>query len=131
LALGRVAGFARVRSTALVPDPGLPVVGALLVIVARVFLPGDGGHSPLEGLKAGETPLANVPGVVLAAVGSLGFGAVLGPEMPVVALGSAVGVLVNGVVKLGPRERQVIANAGSFSAISALFGGRSSPGCCS
>jgi chloride channel protein, CIC family len=102
---------------------GLPVVGALLVIVARAFLPGDGGHSPLEGLKAGETPLANVPGVVLAAVGSLGFGAVLGPEMPVVALGSAVGVLVNGVVKLGPRERQVIANAGSFSAISALFGG--------
>ena len=102
---------------------GLPLVGALLVIVARAFLPGDGGHSPLEGLKAGETPFAYVPGVVLAAIGSLGFGLVLGPEMPVVALGSAVGVLVNGVVKLGPQERQVVANAGSFSAISALFGG--------
>jgi H+/Cl- antiporter ClcA len=35
---------------------GLPVVGALLVVAARQFLPGDGGHSPLEGLKAGETP---------------------------------------------------------------------------
>jgi H+/Cl- antiporter ClcA len=102
---------------------GLPVVGALLVIVARASLPGDGGHQPLEGLKAGETPLAYVPGVVLAALGTLGFGMVLGPEMPVVALGSAVGVLVNGVVKLGPQERQVVANAGSFSAISALFGG--------
>ena len=102
---------------------GLPVAGALLVIAARRLLPGDGGHSPLEGLKAGETPLAHVPGVVLAAIGSLAFGAVLGPEMPVIALGSAVGVLVNGIVKLGPQERQVVANAGSFSAISALFGG--------
>ena len=102
---------------------GLPVAGAVLVVAARALLPGDGGHPPLEGLKAGETPLANVPGIVLAAVGSLAFGAVLGPEMPVIALGSAVGVLVNGVVKLGPQERQVVANAGSFSAISALFGG--------
>jgi chloride channel protein, CIC family len=48
---------------------GLPLAGALLVIVARTLLPGDGGHSPLEGLKAGETPLAYVPGVVLAASG--------------------------------------------------------------
>jgi H+/Cl- antiporter ClcA len=102
---------------------GLPVAGAALVIAARRLLPGDGGHSPLEGLKAGETPLTNVPGVVLAAIGTLAFGAVLGPEMPVIALGSAVGVLVNSFVRLGPRERQVVANAGSFSAISALFGG--------
>jgi H+/Cl- antiporter ClcA len=94
-----------------------------LVIAARTFLPGDGGHSPLQGLKAGETPLRYVPGVVLAAIGTLAFGAVLGPEMPVIALGSAVGVLVNSFVKLGPRERSVVANAGSFSAISALFGG--------
>ena len=102
---------------------GLPVLGALLVVAARTLLPGDGGHTPLEGLKAGETPLANVPGVVLAAVGTLAFGAVLGPEMPVIALGSAVGVLINRFVKLGPQERAVVANAGSFSAISALFGG--------
>jgi H+/Cl- antiporter ClcA len=102
---------------------GLPVAGALLVIAARAFLPGDGGHSPLEGLQAGETPLRYVPGVVLAAIGTLAFGAVLGPEMPVIALGSAVGVLVNSFVRLGPRERMTVANAGSFSAISALFGG--------
>jgi H+/Cl- antiporter ClcA len=102
---------------------GLPVVGAAMVVVARLLLPGDGGHPPLEGLKAGETPLAYVPGVILAATGTLAFGAVLGPEMPVIALGSAVGVLVNRFVKLGPQERAVVANAGSFSAISALFGG--------
>jgi H+/Cl- antiporter ClcA len=34
-----------------------------------------------------------------------------------------VGVLVNRFVNLAPRERSVVANAGSFSAISALFGG--------
>ena len=34
------------------------------------------------------------PGVALAALGTLAFGAVLGPEAPVIALGSAVGVAV-------------------------------------
>jgi H+/Cl- antiporter ClcA len=102
---------------------GLPVAGAALVIVARTFLPGDGGHPPLEGLSAKETAPSHVPGVVLAAIGTLAFGAVLGPEMPVIALGSAIGVAVNRFVRLGPRERSVISSAGSFSAVSALFGG--------
>ena len=74
---------------------GLPVVGALLVVLARAFLPGDGGHRPLEGLSMAPTPPSFVPGVVLAAVGTLAFGAVLGPEMPVIALGSAVGVVAH------------------------------------
>ena len=30
---------------------GLPVAGALIVVIARRFLPGDGGHSPREGLS--------------------------------------------------------------------------------
>ena len=38
------------------------------------------------------TPIAHGPGVALAALGTLPFGAVLGPEAPVVALGSVVGV---------------------------------------
>jgi H+/Cl- antiporter ClcA len=102
---------------------GLPVLGALLVVVARAFLPGDGGHSPLKGLSAAPTPVANVQGVVLAAVGTLAFGAVLGPEMPVIALGSAVGVVAHRVVRLGGQEGVVLSGAGAFSAISALFGG--------
>ena len=68
---------------------GLPVAGAVLVVAARALLPGDGGHPPLEGLKAGETPLANIPGIVLAALGSLAFGAVLGPEIALVMAASA------------------------------------------
>ena len=102
---------------------GLPVVGAAIVVVARLFLPGDGGHPPIEGLHAGITPVADAPGIALAAIGTLAFGAVLGPEMPVVALGAAVGVAVSYVARVGQRETGVLATAGSFSAISALFGG--------
>jgi H+/Cl- antiporter ClcA len=102
---------------------GLPVVGALVVVVARTLLPGDGGHSPLAGIGGGVTPLAYAPGVALAAIGTLAFGAVLGPEAPLIALGSVVGMAVTPMVKLSERETQVIATAGSFSAISALFGG--------
>ena len=102
---------------------GLPVIGALLVIVARTFLPGDGGHRPLEGLSAAPTPPSFVPGVVLAAAGTLAFGAVLGPEGPVIALGSAVGVMAHRAVRLGGQEGVVLSSAGAFSAISALFGG--------
>ena len=56
---------------------GLPVVGAAVVAVARRFLPGDGGHRPLDGIRGGPTPVSHVPGVALAAVGSLAFGAVV------------------------------------------------------
>src|SRR5215468_9463295 len=59
---------------------GLPVAGACVVLLARRFLPGDGGHSPLEGIGGGAVPVANGPGIALAALGTLSFGAVLGPE---------------------------------------------------
>ena len=102
---------------------GLPVVGALIVLLARRFLPGDGGHRPLEGLSMKPTPLSHAPGVALAAIGTLGFGAVLGPEAPVIALGSVVGVAMARLARLDERATTVLGTAGSFSAISALFGG--------
>jgi H+/Cl- antiporter ClcA len=102
---------------------GLPGVGAGLVVAARELLPGDGGHSPLDGLKPEPTPFAWAPGVALAALGTLAFGSVLGPEAPLIALGSVVGTAVAPLFRLGPRESAVLAMAGSFSAISALFGG--------
>ena len=102
---------------------GLPVAGAGIVIAARLLLPGDGGHPPLGGLSMTPTPLRAGPGVALAAIGTLCFGPVLGPEAPLIALGSVVGMTVTLFVKLDERATAVLGTAGSFSAISALFGG--------
>jgi H+/Cl- antiporter ClcA len=67
-------------------------------------------------------PLAAV-GVALAALGTLAFGAVLGPEAPLIALGAAVGMAAAPLLRAGPRGAAALGTAGSFSAISALFGG--------
>jgi H+/Cl- antiporter ClcA len=105
----------------------LPVLalGGLLTACAIRFLPGAGGHSPADGFKAsGAWPAEAVPGVVLAALATLSFGAVLGPEAPLILMGSGLGVLA---VRLTARDAPptataVIAAAGSFAAISSLLG---------
>jgi H+/Cl- antiporter ClcA len=105
----------------------IPVVavGALLVAAAIERLPGTGGHSPADGFKpAGALPPVELPGVILAALATLCFGAVLGPEAPLIAIGSGLGVLA---VRLAARDAPdtaatVIAAAGSFAAISSLLG---------
>ena len=101
----------------------LPVVGAAIVAIARLTLPGDGGRSPLAGMSHGATPVRYVPGIVVAALGTLGFGLVLGPEAPVMAVGSAVGLAITSLVRSDAREQGVLSMAGIFSAISTLFGG--------
>ena len=102
---------------------GLPIVGGALCALARGLLPGDGGHSPLQGIGGGVTPLAYAPGIALAAIATLAFGAVLGPEAPLIALGSVAGVALSKLARLGQTEEKVLASAGSFAAISALFDG--------
>jgi H+/Cl- antiporter ClcA len=100
-----------------------PAVGAAICLAARKLLPGDGGHDPLQGLNKTPTPVSHVPGVVLAALATLGFGAVLGPEAPVLAIGTSVGVLVTMFVRIGPQGDLVLSLAGGFSGLSALFDG--------
>jgi H+/Cl- antiporter ClcA len=107
------------------PVPVLAVSG-LLTALAILRLPGRGGHSPVDGLKAGGAlPPAELPGVLLAALATLSFGAVLGPEAPLILLGSGLGVLA---VRLAARDTPpdravaVVAAAGSFAAISSLLG---------
>jgi H+/Cl- antiporter ClcA len=102
---------------------GIPVVGALLVWFARAALPGDGGHEPLGGISLAPTPISYAPGVALAALGSLAFGMVLGPEAPLIALGSVVGMVAARIWKVSGPASQVVSTAGAFSAVSALFGG--------
>lgn len=103
----------------------LLAVGGFLTACAIRYLPGGGGHSPADGFKAsGAWPAEAVPGVLLAALATLGFGAVLGPEAPLILIGSGLGVLA---VRLAARDAPptaaaIIAAAGSFAAISSLLG---------
>ncbi len=106
------------------PLPLLALSG-LLVALAILHLPGTGGHSPADGFKAaGALPPAELPGVLLASLATLSLGVVLGPEAPLILIGSGLGVLA---VRLAARDAPdqaatVIAAAGSFAAISSLLG---------
>jgi H+/Cl- antiporter ClcA len=107
--------------------PLLPLlVSGVLVGLTIRYLPGKGGHSPADGFKTGEGPpaLPDLPGIVLAALATLGLGVVLGPEAPVIALGGGLGVLAVRLVKRDapPRTATVVAAAGSFAAVSTLLG---------
>ena len=106
------------------PLPLLAVAG-LVVAFAITRLPGTGGHSPADGFHAGGvTRPIDLPGILLAALGTLSFGVVLGPEAPLILMGSGLGALA---VRLAARDAPptattVIAAAGSFAAISSLLG---------
>src|SRR3954468_5969270 len=106
------------------PLPLLAISGVLTALAIR-RLPGTGGHPPADGFKAGGAlPPVELPGVLLAALATLAFGAVLGPEAPLIAMGSGLGVLA---VRLAARDAKptvanVIAATGSFAAISSLLG---------
>ena len=104
----------------------LPVlaVGGLIVALAITRLPGDGGHVPAKGSAAGGlTNPIDLPGVVLAGLAGLGFGLVLGPEGPLIALGAGLAVLAIRLARrpVPPQALAVIAAAGSFAALSFVF----------
>jgi H+/Cl- antiporter ClcA len=100
------------------------VIGALITALAIERLPGTGGHIPAEGLEAGApTAPRELPGVALAGLATIGFGLVLGPEAPLIAIGGATALLMVGLAKpdTPPPARMVVAAAGSFSALSFIF----------
>ncbi|CAN5446870.1 chloride channel protein [soil metagenome] len=106
------------------PIPWLMLSG-LLVAACIKYLPGTSGHEPSKGFQAGgPLPPIELPGVFLAALTTLSLGAVLGPEAPLIAIGSGMGVLaVHLLKKDAPTEAvMVIGAAGSFAAISTLLG---------
>lgn len=107
------------------PLPALLLAGLILgPIVTR--MPGGGGHIPVHGFGGGPPigPRA-VPGVVLATLMTLPLGVVLGPEAPLMAVGSGLALLTlrwAGPVT-DPRMTAVCATAGSTAAISTILGG--------
>src|ERR1700722_19622387 len=104
----------------------LLMVSGLLVASCIKYLPGTSGHSPADGFQfGGGAPSAvELPGVVLAALATLSLGVVLGPEAPLIAIGGGLGVIAVRLAKRDapPATAVVMASAGSFAAISTLFG---------
>jgi H+/Cl- antiporter ClcA len=106
------------------PLPLLAVAGLAVSSTIR-YLPGTAGHEPADGFQAGGTPNPiDLPGVFLAALATLALGVVLGPEAPLIAIGGGLGVLAVHLAKRDapPTAAVVMAAAGSFAAISTLFG---------
>lgn len=82
-------------------------------------LPGNGGHRPLDGLSMNIGP-REITSVVLAALISLSVGAVVGPEAPLMAIGSAVGAAF--ATRANEQVRKLFMMAGSVAAITMILG---------
>lgn len=105
------------------PLPMLALCGLLVGLTLR-YLPGTGGHHPVEGFKTGGSVTArDLPGIIFASLATLVLGAVLGPEAPLILIGAGVAVLLVHLVKRDAPAQAVlvIGAAGSFAALSTLL----------
>jgi H+/Cl- antiporter ClcA len=106
------------------PLPVLAVGGVLAALAIR-YLPGRGGPSPANGFKLHGPPApAELPGVIFAALATLVFGAVLGPEMPLILIGGGLVLVALRAARrpIPDQGRSVLASSGSFASISTLLG---------
>ncbi|MEV3936458.1 chloride channel protein [Glycomyces sp. NPDC049804] len=104
------------------PFPWL-LIGGALVAVAISRLPGHGGHVPIDGLSAEPVPPSHLPGVLLAALGGLPLGVVLGPEAPLMAVGAALATILTSrwIARKSP-ENALLDASGSAAAVAVIFG---------
>ena len=104
------------------PLPLLTVAGLIVGLVA-IRLPGAGGHIPAGGLHVGGASTAALPGTLIAATG-LAFGAVLGPEGPLIALGGGLVLLCRDLMRspATPQSTALLGVAGAAAAIAAVLG---------
>jgi H+/Cl- antiporter ClcA len=105
------------------PLPILAVAG-VIVALAIMHLPGEGGHIPAKGFARGKpTTPVQLPGVLVAGLAGIGSGIVLGPEAPLMALGPGLAVLAITLVRRDtpPNVLQIVGASGAFAALSFLF----------
>jgi H+/Cl- antiporter ClcA len=102
----------------------LLVVAGVIVAFAIHRMPGRGGHVPAYGLSTGQILPNQLPGVMLAGLATIGLGAVLGPEAPLIALGGGLGLLAARLVgkDAAPEVGQILAASATFAALSLIFG---------
>lgn len=94
------------------------ILGALIVHAA-MRLPGKGGHSPLAGFGM-DIGGREIGSVLIAALASLSAGAVIGPEAPLIAVGTALAAMA--LRRPGRPLQQVMMFVGAMAAVSAIFG---------
>lgn len=94
------------------------LVGAAIVVVAQ-RLPGGTGASPLTGFHF-DTPPREAASILLAAFGTLMFGFVLGPEAPLIILGTTIGALI--ARRMDSQTAKLAMLIGGVAAIGAVFG---------
>lgn len=91
---------------------------AALVVLARK-MPGHTGKGPLTGFHF-DTPVTFVPSIIVAALASLIGGVALGPEAPLIVLGTTVGALF--ARGKSDTTRKAMMFIGGAAAIGAVFG---------
>jgi chloride channel protein, CIC family len=105
---------------------GIPslIVAGLIVAFTALRLPGGGGHIPADGIHAGPTQPAHLPGILLAGFASLCLGAVIGPEAILLALGSGAALLIAGPLlrSAEPSAKALVGVSGAFAAIATILG---------
>lgn len=103
----------------------LALSGLIVGLIVKYF-PGKGGEEPIEGFSAGGGPVKPefIAGIALAAIASIGLGAIVGPEAPLVALGGGLAYAMLSLRKknLNDQASKLIGASGSFAAISTLLG---------
>ncbi|WP_335990625.1 chloride channel protein [Glycomyces sp. MUSA5-2] len=102
------------------PAPWL-LLGGLLTGAAIKWTPGGAGHLPINGLSAEPVKPAYLPGVLLAAVGGLPLGVVLGPEAPLMAVGAATALMLARRTQ-GTPAAGIVGTSGSAAAVAVIFG---------
>lgn len=93
-------------------------LGTGLVEAARL-LPGATGPGPLTGFHFDTAP-SYAPSILLAALGTIVFGFVLGPEAPLIVLGTTVAAIV--LRRADPQVRRLGMLLGGVAAIGAVLG---------
>ena len=100
----------------------LAAAGALVYVIRRHV--GDAGHEPIGGITVSPLTAKQYVGVILAILASLWGGAVLGPEVALVATGSMVGtVLARRFGIQDVKDRTKVIGMGALGAILALVVG--------
>ena len=102
---------------------GMLIAAGALVYVIRRYV-GDAGHEPIGGIKVSPVTPKQYVGVILAILVTLWGGAVLGPEVALVATGSMVGTVVaNRFGFSDVKDQTKVIGLGALGAILALVVG--------